>query len=62
MVLLVLELKEIPRLALSVKPAVAARVPPFMTKSPGVAEPGAAPKLLSMLTLSVPPVIVVVPV
>jgi len=44
----------IPRLALSVKVLVVASVPPLIVREPGVAEPGAAPRLLSAETLSVP--------
>ena len=50
-----------PRLALSVKVAVFASVPPLIVRTPGVAEPGAAPRPLSAAMLSVPALIVVVP-
>ena len=51
----------IPRLALRVKLVVVARVPPLMTREPGVAEPGTVPRLLSVEMLSVPALMVVTP-
>jgi hypothetical protein len=48
-------------LALNVKLAVVASVPPLMVSEPRVAELGAAPRLLSAAMLSVPPLIVVTP-
>ena len=52
----------IPRLALSVKPSVVASVPSLMISEPGVAEPGAVPRLPSDDMLSVPALMVVAPV
>ena len=50
-----------PRFELSVKSAVDSKVPPFNVKWPAVGEPGAAPKPLSALILTLPAVIVVDP-
>jgi len=50
-----------PRLALSVKLAVVAIVPPLRVSEPAVAEPGAVPRLVSAEMLSVPALTVVVP-
>ena len=50
-----------PRLALSVKLAVVASVPPLMVRKPGVAELGAVPRLSSAAMLSVPALTVVTP-
>ena len=55
-------LKFIPRLELSVNPAVVWRVPPLKIKWFDSTDPGTAPKLSSELILSVPPLIVFVPV
>ena len=52
---------EIPRLALSVKLAVVTSVPPLTTNAPGVAKPGAAPRLLSAEMLSLPELMIVPP-
>ena len=46
----------IPRLELSVKVFTVASVPPLMVSDPGVAEPGAVPRLLSDWMLMVPSV------
>ena len=51
----------IPRLPLIVKLAVAASVPPLRVREPGVAELGAVPRLTSDDMLSVPALMVVVP-
>ncbi len=53
--------RAMPRLPLSAKEAVAWSVPPLRTSWPGVALPGAVPRLVSALTLSVPPLRVVLP-
>jgi hypothetical protein len=52
----------IPRLALSVKLAVVASVPPLIIREPGVAELGSVPRFLSAAMLSVPALRVVTPV
>ena len=60
--LVVLELRVMPRLVLRVvNPVVASSVPPPRVMLAGVTLPGTAPRLASLLTFSVPPVIVVVP-
>ena len=52
-----------PRFEFNVKSAVvASKVPPFNVKWPADGEPGAAPKPLSALILSLPAEIVVTPV
>jgi len=52
----------IPRFAESVKDDVTCKIPPFNVKSLAVTLPGAVPKFASACTLSVPPLIDVVPV
>ena len=49
----------IPRLALRVKLAVVASVPPLRIKEPGVAELGTVPRLLSAEMISLPELMVV---
>src|ERR1700680_1625441 len=55
------EVKAMPRLEFSVKLAVVAKVPPPKVNCPGVAAPGAAPRLLSAEICKIPPLIVVAP-
>ncbi len=50
-----------PRLALSVKTAELDKVPPFITSLPAVALPGTTPRLASASMLSVPALMVVMP-
>ena len=56
-----IELKVMPRFVFKVKLAVVPNVPPPKTSFPGVALPGAAPRLLSALTLKVPALMVAAP-